>query len=310
MDSTRGFVIDAHTHLMQDVHPRDDLPVAADEVGDIERLLAGMDEAGLSHAVTLSQEMARVRGQWLGSIELSVDLQARSGGRLLGLAGFEPMTLENRFNDRRFAQVRELIQVGAISGLLVTPPYGHFAMDDRRAYPFYQLAAEADLPIFVHLVHHAEDPGKENSASAGGSGGHATRLGGLEQVAADFPALHLNVEHMADPWSEDLLAIMVHCPNVWTDITKVTNKAGLPGYLQIARDHDFLDRVFCGTDYVGTDVDEYLSLVRSGVEWVRNEVNELMRGADYLPLAEAEIDGLLHVNVRRFLDLPTPSHGA
>lgn len=295
-------MIDAHTHLMQDVHDGERLPRSVGDIPglDLGELLAGMDRVGLSHVVTLSQEMTRVRDQWLGSNELAADLQARSGGRLLALASFEPITPDNRFNDRRFGQVREMVQSRAVTGLLITPPYGHFELNDRRAYPFYQLAAEAEVPVFVHLVHHAEDPGRANPAPGGGPA-YATRLWRLEQVAADFPQLRFNIEHMADPWMEDLLAIMPHCGNVWTDITKITARPGIAAWLHLAREQGFLDRVFWGTDYVGTDIDEYLEWVTSGIDWTRNQLDGRMADAGFAPLGEVEIDGLLRGNAGRFL---------
>ena len=92
MNNSYGPIIDAHSHLLQDAHPADNLQTSVGQAGDFQRLLAGMDELGLTHAVTQSQEMTRVRGQWLGSNELCADLQRCSGGSLLGLACFEPMT--------------------------------------------------------------------------------------------------------------------------------------------------------------------------------------------------------------------------
>ena len=111
-----------------------------------------MDECGVEVAVTLSQEMARVRGDWLGSNELAADLQRNYGGRFAGIASFEPLTPDGRFNGGRFEQVRAQLRAGDVRGLLITPPYGRFQLNDRRAYPFYQAAAEADAPVYIHLV--------------------------------------------------------------------------------------------------------------------------------------------------------------
>jgi predicted TIM-barrel fold metal-dependent hydrolase len=291
-------VIDAHSHLLQGRHPCDDLPRSLEDLkdADVRALMEGLDRLGVEAVVTLAQEMSRIRDEWLGSNDLAADLQARFAGRFYGIAGFEPLTRADQFNGPRFEQVRALVASGRVRGLLVTPPYGHFRLNDRRAYPFYQMAVEYEVPIYVH------------QGAMFGPPAHAPQYGGrlwtLDQVVVDFPDLRLNIEHCAWPWTEELLAIMAHGPNVHTDVTMLSRRPHmLAWHLTMAGDYGFLERIFWGTDYVGTDAAAYLACVRRELDFCRHELNPILKGCGWPTLSAAQIDGLLGENIRRFLGL-------
>ena len=299
-------VIDGHSHMLQDFHPCNNLPQTVDDIGDVDvdGLLHGLDELGVGKVVTLSQEMTRARNEWLGSNELAADLQSRRGGRFVGIASFEPLTPSDQFNGPRFEQVRDLVRSGRVLGLLITPPYGLFHLNDRRAYPFYQMAVEYDVPIYVHFIQPEGGLGAEFNPPERPPQ-YETRLWPLEQVVADFPDLRFNIEHMARPWCEDMLPLMAKLPTVWTDITGVMGRPeyDFARYLKIAGERGFLDRMFWGTDYVGTDTSVYLAGVRKGIDFVRNKLNPSLVDAGCPTLTAAQIDGILGENVRRFLKL-------
>ena len=291
-------VIDAHSHMLQGRHPCSDLPRSLDDLNDIDvhELLEGLDRLGVEVVVTLAQEMTRIRDEWLGSNDLAADLQKRLDGRFFGIAGFEPVTRSDQFNGPRFEQVRDLVKSGTVRGLLITPPYGHFQLNDRRAYPFYQMAVEHHVPIYVHQGAMFGPP--ESAPQYGG------RLWTLDQVVVDFPDLRLNIEHMAWPWTEELLAIMAHGPNVHTDLTMLSQRPHmLAWHLTMAQDYGFLDRIFWGTDYVGRDNQTYLETVGQELDFYRNQLNPILQGCGWPTLSTEQIDGLLGENYQRFLDL-------
>ena len=291
-------VIDAHSHTLQGRHPCDDLPASLDDLTDVDvdGLLKGLDELEVETVVTLAQEMARVRDEWLGSNALAADLQDRFDGRFIGIAGFEPVTRRDQFNAVRFEEVRDLVVSGRVRGLLITPPYGHFELNDRRAYPFYQMAVEHDVPVYVHQAAMFGSP--ENAPQYG------ARLWTLDQVVVDFPELRLNIEHMAWPWTEDLLAIMAHGPNVHTDVTMLSMRPHMLGWnITMASDYGFLDRILWGTDYVGRDAVAYLENVRKELDFYRNQLNPILDRCGWPTLSEEKIEGLLGGNIRKFLRL-------
>ncbi|MCY3761809.1 MAG: amidohydrolase family protein, partial [Gemmatimonadetes bacterium] len=166
----------------------------------------------------------------------------------------------------------------------------------------YQAAAEADAPVYIHLVQPAGEWGEEFNPPDKVED-FPTRLGTLEQVISDFPQLRFNVEHMARPRIDDLLGIMARCPQVWTDVTKLLGDPQLPRYIHTAAEGDFLDRVFWGTDYVGLDAGEWAEWVREGVDFVREGLNRGLSRGGFRQLSASRIDGLLGGNIRRFLGL-------
>ena len=62
-------VIDAYSHLLQSPHPCEDLPQSLDDLNDVDlpELLKGLDQLGVQVVITLTQEMTRIRDEWLGS---------------------------------------------------------------------------------------------------------------------------------------------------------------------------------------------------------------------------------------------------
>jgi predicted TIM-barrel fold metal-dependent hydrolase len=291
-------VVDAHSHLLQATRPHDRLPRSLDDLADVDvpALFAGMERLGIDRVVTLAQEMTRIRGQWHGSNALVADVQQRFPDRFVAVAGFEPVTRTDQFNGPRFEEVRALLQAGRVRGLLITPPYGHFQVNDRRAYPFYQLAVDHQVPVYVHQGAMYGSPERAPQYGA--------RLWTLDQVVVDFPALRLNIEHMAWPWTEDLLAIMAHGPEVTTDVAMLARRPHLLAWhLTLARDYGFLDRIFWGTDYVGTDAGGYVERAEQELDFYRHRLNPILRGCGWPALSAEEIDNLLAGNVRRWLAL-------
>ena len=94
-------IIDAHSHMLQDFHPCSELPQTLDDLGkiDVDGHCKGLDAFAVENTLTLSQEMTRVRSDWLGSNELSADLQQRFAGRFTGIASFAPLTPAQQFNE-------------------------------------------------------------------------------------------------------------------------------------------------------------------------------------------------------------------
>jgi predicted TIM-barrel fold metal-dependent hydrolase len=266
---------------------------------DIELLLRRLDELEVSQFQTMPQEMTRIRGQWLGSNELSADLQRCAPARIVSYAAAEPLDVQGTLNRARLNEVRQSVVEGGLKGLLLTPPYGHYCANDRRVYPFYELAIELNIPIYFHHSHNFGPPKYCPLKYA--------RIWLLDDVIIDFPELKFNVEHMGYPWTEELLAIMARSPNVFTDIAMFSDpypRFGrsrhllLARNLGMAREYGVLDRVFYGSDYVGENVDEYIGLLLRESAYLRDNLNGDMEKQGYPPLTGEEMQGLLFTNVQ------------
>ena len=293
-------IIDGHSHMYQTYAESQHLKKGVEEIDgfDIRALLARLDEIGVSQFQTMPQEMTRIRGLWLGSNELSADIQRSAPTRAVSFAAAEPMDAEDVFNRARLMEIEEAVAEKGLKGLLLTPPYGHYYANDKRVYPFYEKAVALDIPIYFHHSHQFT-PSKYCPLKY-------TRPWLLDDLTIDFPDLRFNVEHMGYPWTEELLAIMTRSPNVYTDIamfiepyeqTGRGRRLLLARNLGMAREYGVLDRVFYGSDYVGEDIEEYINLLQREISYVRNGLNRDMEKQGYPPLDQDEMQGLLSTNV-------------
>ncbi|MFC2031103.1 amidohydrolase family protein [Chloroflexota bacterium] len=293
--------VDGHSHMYQTYARSDQLKKSVLEIEgfDIQGLLARLDTINISQFQTMPQEMTRIRGLWLGSNELSADLQNTAPTRVVSYASAEPLDAQGAFNGTRLKEVEESISGKGLQGLLLTPPYGHYYANDRRVYPFYEKAVELDIPVYFHHSHNFGPPGNCPLEYA--------RIWLLDSIIIDFPELRFNVEHMGYPWTEELLAMMARSPNVYTDIAMFIDpyprfsrprRLLLARNLGMAREYGVLDRVFYGSDYVGDDVDEYVDLLQREISYVTSELNTDMEKLGFPPLTQQETDGLLSRNVQ------------
>jgi len=258
--------------------------------------LRQLDEIGVSRFQTMPQEMTRIQGQWLGSNALAAAVQRSAPERVIAFAAGEPLDGHGAFNRERLKDVERAIKECGLKGLLLTPPYGHYYSNDKRVYPFYELAVELDIPIYFHHSHMF------------GAAKHCplkyARIWLLDDLVIDFPGLRFNVEHMGYPWTEELLAIMARAPNVYTDIAMYVDPyvgLGRPLLLArnlgMAREYGVLDRVFYGSDYVGESAEEYVRLLQREIAYLQSGLANDMERLGYPSLTPQELEGLLSRNV-------------
>lgn len=295
-------IIDGHSHAFQGRASAHSLKSRTDEIEGfkIDKVLEALDRIDVSLIQTMPQEMTRIRGQWLGSNELSLDLQRSAPERIVSFAAAEPIDTQDTFNKTRLDDVRAMVGEGGLKGLLLTPPYGHYYSNDRRVYPFYELAVELDIPIYFH---HSHMFGSSNNCPL-----RYGRIWLLDDLTIDFPQLRFNVEHMGYPWTEELLAIMSRTEKVYTDIAMYIDpyvgrarRLLLARNLGMAREYGVLERVFYGSDYVGESLKEYIDLLKRETIHIRNGLSADMEKMGYPPLSDEEIEGLLSRNVAPLL---------
>jgi uncharacterized protein len=112
-------------------------------------------------------------------------------------------------------EARELIDAG-VRGFKFHPNTQAFWPNDHAFYPLYEIIAEAGLIALFHSG--------TTGIGAGMPGGGGVRLKYsspmcVDDVAADFPQLDIILAHPSFPWQEEALAIAVHKPNVYIDLS-------------------------------------------------------------------------------------------
>jgi predicted TIM-barrel fold metal-dependent hydrolase len=123
-----------------------------------------------------------------------------------------------------------------------------FYPNDRRFYPFWDLCQSLGAPILVHTGTTAIGQGME-----GGAGlklDFARPMPCIDQVAADFPKLTIVMAHPAWPWTEEAIAILLHKPNVFMDISGWRPRY-IPQVLKYEMGRRLQDKIIYGSDYPG-----------------------------------------------------------
>jgi uncharacterized protein len=147
-------------------------------------------------------------------------------------------------------------------------------------YPFYDLCIQANVPALIFVG--------TTGLGAGMPGGNGILLDSchprhLDHVAAHFPRLTIVGARPAWPWQAEMIAIMLHKPNVWYEL-----HGWSPRYFTPELVHDLSRRlrarVMFGADYPMMDYSRLLA------DWRQ------------LGLDEPTLEGIFFQNARRLLE--------
>src|SRR5499426_2843473 len=128
------------------------------------------------------------------------------------------------------ASAERLIAAG-VRGFKLHPPVQQFHANDRLAYPFYEVIAEAKLPVIIHTGHSGIGTGMR------GGGGVRLKYGNpmdIDDVAVDFPDMPIVLAHPSFPWQDEALSICLHKPQVYIDLSGWSPKYFSPTLIQYA----------------------------------------------------------------------------
>jgi uncharacterized protein len=143
------------------------------------------------------------------------------------------------------AEARRLIEEFGVRGFKFHPNAQRFAPNDRVAYPLYEVIEAARIPALFHT-------GQAGSGS-GQRGGGGIRLAYsnpmlVDDVAVDFPDMPIVLAHPSFPWQEEALAVALHKPQVYIDLSGWSPKYFPPILVQYANTL-LKEKVLFGTDF-------------------------------------------------------------
>ena len=120
-----------------------------------------------------------------------------------------------------------------------------FPASDPVYAPFYETALEADLPVLVMVGY--------TGAGAGQRGGAGIQLDlshprYIDELAIQYPDLKIISSRPAWPWQDEMIAIMLHKPNVWAEMHGWSPKYYTDSLKREIRNR-LKDRVMFGADY-------------------------------------------------------------
>jgi uncharacterized protein len=260
IDLDRVAAIDVHTHAERNAgEPQDEVTT--------ELLKAAAAYFGGDPPQPTAQEVADYyRARNMIAVVFTVDDEAGMGRRRVGNAQVLEAARANPDVLIPFASVdphkgklavreaQELIAAG-VRGFKFHPNTQAFWPNDRDHYPLYEVIAQAGLIALFHSG--------TTGIGAGMRGGGGVRLKysnpmAVDDVAADFPELDVILAHPSFPWQEEALAVAVHKPNVYIDLSGWSPKYFpeiLVRYVNTLLKH----KVLFGSDYPLITPDRWLA---------------------------------------------------
>jgi uncharacterized protein len=119
------------------------------------------------------------------------------------------------------------------------------AANDPSYRPLYELCVAAHAPVLIMVG--------TTGLGAGRPGGGGVKLDfshprHLDDVAADWPDLTIIASRPAWPWQTEMIAILLHKPNVWYEVHGWSPRYFTPD-LKVEIGRRLQDRVMFGADY-------------------------------------------------------------
>ena len=143
-----------------------------------------------------------------------------------------------------------------LRGLKLHPIHQAFFPNDTQFYPLYEKAAELGVLVLFHSGFAAAGVGMP------GGGGFKLKYSApipcIDDVAADFPSLNVIMAHPAWPWVEEQIAVALHKPNVFLDLSGWAPRF-IPEALVKEANTRLRDKVLFGSDFPYLPPDRWLS---------------------------------------------------
>lgn len=248
-------IIDAHLHLF----PTDETwaEKTAQSVGHhntTEHLRQVYGELNMVHGVVMgNQSLEKERHRWPADLfHYCFGLDTAS---LEGDKNNLPLMVE---------KAEEHLRQDSCCGIKLYPGYNKIPLSDPLYKPFYELSAQYDKPVAVHM-------GLTAFSRAHMKYCHPMAL---DEVAADHCNTRFVMCHFGNPFWETAAAVLAKNPNVSTDLSGfLEGRVDLDHYFQEQSGYIFLlktwltasccwDRIMYGTDWPIVNLEEYLRFIR------------------------------------------------
>ncbi|MCH8309838.1 MAG: amidohydrolase [Chloroflexi bacterium] len=240
--------IDVHVHIPR--HP--DLP----EYGVEEGLRRMFRMEGAPDSV--EQMVERYRAADVRAVIFSVDAETETGDRpdpndyvsetvsrypdtLYGFCTVDPRKGQQAVDELD----RSIAELGLI-GLKLHPIHMAFFPDDPAYRPLFTRAEELGVPVLMHTGYAAAGAG-----TPGGGGfklAYSRPIPHVDNLAAEHPDLKIIMAHPAWPWIDEQIAVALHKPNVYIDLSGWAPKY-IPQQLIAEAGGRLRRKVLFGSDY-------------------------------------------------------------
>lgn len=165
-------------------------------------------------------------------------------------------SVDPRRGPEAVTEARRLLERYGVKGFKFHPTMQHFYPNDERFYPLYEVIQDSGAITIFHTG--------QTAIGSGQPGGGGLRLKYSnpiyhDDVAADFPDLKIILAHPSTPWQDEALAVAVHKPNVYIDLSGWSPKYFPPQLVQYANTL-LKHKVLFGTDFPAFTPEKWIEL--------------------------------------------------
>ncbi len=190
-------------------------------------------------------------------------------------------TLDPLKGELAMRQAQKAVRELGFVGFHFHPIMQHFAVNDRRFYPLFELIDELGAAVMIDVG--------TTGMGAGLPGGMGARLrhahpSAIDELAADFPNLKILMAHPGWPWVDETTAVALHKGNVYWEMSGWAPKH-FPPSLKVDMRARLQDKIMFGSDYPSMP---YARILK---EWQE------------LGYSDAVMEKILHQNAERVLGL-------
>jgi hypothetical protein len=149
------------------------------------------------------------------------------------------------FKPDAMAEAKKAIEQLGFIGFHFHPIMQHFAVNDRRVYPLFEVIDALKAAVMIDVG--------TTGMGAGLPGGLGARIrhahpSSIDDLAADFPNLKIIAAHPGWPWVDETTAVLLHKGNVFWEMSGWAPKY-LPEQLKKDIRGRLQDKVMFGSDY-------------------------------------------------------------
>lgn len=216
---------------------------------------------------TVQQTAAYYRERRIGCVIFPVDAERETGFRRYENEEVAKIAAENADIMIPFASIdpakgkagareaRRLVREFGVRGFKFHPTMQGFYPNDRSAYVLYEAIAEEGAIALFHSG--------QTGVGSGMPGGMGMRLKfsnpmHVDDVAVDFPDMPIILAHPSFPWTEEGLAVALHKPNVYYDMSGWSPRYFPPLFVQYANTM-LKKKMLFGSDWPAITPDRWLS---------------------------------------------------
>lgn len=191
--------------------------------------------------------------------------------KFVGFAYFDPR------EDGAMEKLKTVIEDYGLQGVKYGPIYNGVPLDDPRMDPLYHYCIQKDLPLTLHMG----TTFAHNSPLELGRAIHA------DPIAQKYPDLKIILAHMGHPWYEECIAVIRKNSNVYAEVSALFYRPWqYYNILITAQEYLVTDKIFFGTDYPFTTLEESISGLKN--------INQLVEGSNLPRVTDETVDRILY----------------